>query len=156
MPSRPSPYIDHRRTKNRVLAGFVDVSGRFRMLSDQVKWWSRGLFKNPRNPLIAIWYPKSRQRSCPRSCPSSFKCDATATVRILCDLAWPDRERCDLPGNWRSRPEAGCGQCRFCAYQLHIEGNDFISPPGPPLTFISVCCSIAVRPLTAGRTDPSS
>src|SRR6202142_683772 len=30
----------------------------------------RGLTKNPRNPLMAIWYPKSKHRGCPRSCPS--------------------------------------------------------------------------------------
>ena len=32
--------------KTRVSAGFVDVIGCFRKLSDQVKWWSRG---EPRN-----------------------------------------------------------------------------------------------------------
>jgi hypothetical protein len=30
----------------------------------------RGLTKNPRNPLKALWYPKSKNSSCPRSCPS--------------------------------------------------------------------------------------
>jgi hypothetical protein len=30
----------------------------------------RGLTKNPRNPLIPIWYPISMGSSCPRSCPS--------------------------------------------------------------------------------------
>ncbi len=36
-----------KHKKTRVLAGFVDVIGCFRMLSDQVKWWSRGE-SNPR------------------------------------------------------------------------------------------------------------
>jgi hypothetical protein len=37
----------------------------------------RGLTKNPQNPLIALWYPKSKHGSCPRSCPSRLKYQTT-------------------------------------------------------------------------------
>jgi hypothetical protein len=47
-------------------AGFVDVLGYY----PTTQMVGRGLTKNPRNPLIALWYLKSKHGSCPRSCPS--------------------------------------------------------------------------------------
>jgi hypothetical protein len=58
-------------------------SGSPRMLSDvigSVQMVGRGLTKNPRNPLIALWYPKSKLGSCPRSCPSRLQ---VATLRPM-------------------------------------------------------------------------
>jgi hypothetical protein len=58
-----------------------------------VHWWSRGLTKNPRKPLIAIWYPKSKRSSCPRSCPSSLKYQRQGhRIASLYDFAWPGGE----------------------------------------------------------------
>ncbi len=40
-----------KHKKTRFLAGLVDFLGCFRMLSDQVKWWSRGESNTRRNSL---------------------------------------------------------------------------------------------------------
>ena len=57
-------------SQTRGLEGILWGAGGPKSSFQPPKWWSRGLTKNLRNPLIAIWYPNSRHSSCPRSCPA--------------------------------------------------------------------------------------
>jgi hypothetical protein len=78
----------------------------------------RGLTKNPRNLLIALWYPKSKHGSCPRSCPSRLSrrprrffraaflrlCMPgwAACVAISSEIALPGPKQPDATGHFRA------------------------------------------------------
>jgi len=62
----PTVRIFEKRIRNQI----VTLLNRFCTPPCRIFLLGRGLTKNPRNSLIALWYPNSKHGSCPRSCPS--------------------------------------------------------------------------------------